>query len=284
MAINSYACFMGSITSRGTFAAMRILAGVKWLSRDGGSSTIRTHVTLLLAALGILLVAPIASAQSDPVPPRAAHLTPRPPTPAVSWNARVLAPVVAKAQPNHRAKAVMTVQPVAPLGGGPTILLVLSHRVINGQEWTKLLLPIRPNGTSGWVPSDYLRFRKNNVRIVVDVSERRTYVYRNNRLVLRERNAVGASRTPTPFGHFAIAEKVLGPPRGFLGPVIMPATGYSNVLNEYAGGNGRFALHGTSVPDSIGRRASNGCVRHYNAAILRISRLVAPGTPLLIRP
>lgn len=178
----------------------------------------------------------------------------------------------------------MTVQPVAPLGGGPTILLVLSHRVVNGQEWTKLLLPIRPNGTSGWVPSDYLRFRTNNVRIVVDVSDRRTYVYRNNRLVLRERNAVGAGRTPTPHGHFAIAEKVLGPPRGFLGPVIMPATGYSNVLNEYAGGNGRFALHGTSVPSSIGRRASNGCVRHHNAAVLRISRLVAPGTPLHIRP
>ncbi len=263
---------------------MRILAGVAWLSRSGGSRTIRSHVALLLVGLGILASAPVAMGQEEPLPPRAAHLTPKPPTPSLSWNARVLAPVVAKAQPNHRAKAVMTVQPVAPLGGGPTILLVLSHRVIDGQEWTKLLLPIRPNGTTGWVPSDYLRFRANRVRIMVDISERRTYVYRDNRLVLREKDAVGAVKTPTPVGHFAIAEKVLGPPKGFLGPVIMPTTGYSNVLNEYAGGNGRFALHGTSVPDSIGKRASNGCIRHYNDAIHRISRLVAPGTPLHIRP
>ncbi len=253
--------------------------------RSGASRMVRTSLALV-AALGLVATVPTAGAQTDdPAPPaRPPHLTPKPPTPSLSWNARVLAPVVAKAQPNHRAKAVMTVQPVAPLGGGPTILLVLSHRVIDGQEWTKLLLPIRPNGTTGWVPSDYLRFRANRVRIMVDISERRTYVYRDNRLVLREKDAVGAVKTPTPVGHFAIAEKVLGPPKGFLGPVIMPTTGYSNVLNEYAGGNGRFALHGTSVPDSIGKRASNGCIRHYNDAILRISRLVAPGTPVLIRP
>jgi len=58
-------------------------------------------------------------------------------------------------------------------------------------------------------------------------------VFRNNKLVLRTRNAVGKGSTPTPNGHFAIAEKVLGPYSGFLGPVIMPVTGYSNVLNEY---------------------------------------------------
>ncbi len=210
--------------------------------------------------------------------------TPRAPTPSLSWNARVLAPVVAKARPDHRAKAVMTVQPVAPLAGGPTILLVLSQRTVNGQEWTRLLLPIRPNGTSGWVPSDYLRFRKNTVRIVVDTGSLTTYVYRSNKLVITAKDAVGAVGTPTPHGHFAIAEKVLGPPKGFLGPVIMPTTGYSRVLNEYAGGNGRFALHGTSVPSSIGRRSSHGCIRHGNADILRISRLVSPGTPILIRP
>jgi len=102
--------------------------------------------------------------------------------------------------------------------------------------------------------------------------------------VLRTRNAVGKGSTPTPNGHFAIAEKVLGPYSGFLGPVIMPVTGYSNVLNEYQGGNGRFALHGTSLPGLIGTRASNGCIRHYNRAIIAISRITPIGTPVHIRP
>lgn len=263
---------------------MGILAGAARWSRITGSRTIGSFAAVLLLILGTVATAPIAVGQSPTAPVRPAHVTPKAPTPSLSWNARVIAPVVAKAKPDHRAKAVMTVQPFAPLTGGPTILLVLSHRTINGQEWTKLLLPRRPNGTAGWVPSDYLRFRKNRVRIVVDESSRTTYVFRDNRIILKERNAVGEAGTPTPVGHFAIAEKVLAPPRGFLGPVIMPTTGYSNVLNEYAGGNGRFALHGTSVPSSIGRRASHGCVRHTNAAILRISKYVAPGTPLLIRP
>lgn len=262
---------------------MRILAGPGHQGRFGRSRIAYVRIGLFLVALVVAFVA-AGSARGDDIPPRAAHLTPKPPTPKVSWSARVLAPVVAKTQPDHRSKAVMTIRPDAPLSGGPTILLVVSHKVVKGQEWTKLRLPIRPNGRTGWVPSDYLRFRKNNVRIVVDVSARTTYVYRNNRIVLRERNAVGAPKTPTPYGHYAIAEKVLAPPKGFLGPVVMATTGYSRVLNEYAGGNGRFALHGTSVPSSIGKRSSHGCIRHTNAGIRRISRLVAPGTPLLIRP
>ncbi len=239
----------------------------------------------LIVALTIVMAAMAGTARADdglddlpPLPPVAA------PTPSLSWNARVLAPVVAKARPDHRSKAVMTVQPIAPLGGGPTILLVLSQREVDGQAWTKLLLPRRPNGSAGWVPSDYLRFTRNRVRILIDQSERMTYVYRNNRVVLRTRNAIGEAKTPTPNGHYAIAEKILGPPAGFLGPVIMPVTGYSNVLNEYAGGNGRFALHGTSLPEKIGTRASHGCIRHQNRAILAISRIVPIGTPILIRP
>lgn len=237
---------------------------------------------VMVATAAVALVAGAATrAQAQdvvpPLPPIAA------PTPQLSWNARVLAPVVAKAEPDHRAKAVMTVQPVAPLGGGPTILLVLSQREVNGQAWTKLLLPRRPNGSAGWVPSDYLRFASNPVRILIDQSSRTTYVFRNGRIVLKTRNAVGEAVTPTPNGHFAIAEKVLGPYNGFLGPVIMPTTGYSNVLNEYAGGNGRFAMHGTSEPEKIGTRASHGCIRHYNRAILAISRLTPIGTPVLIR-
>jgi lipoprotein-anchoring transpeptidase ErfK/SrfK len=206
-----------------------------------------------------------------------------PPTKAVSWSARILAPVTARVQPSLKARKVAIVQPTAPLAGGPSILLVLDRRVVDNREWIKVLLPIRPNGSSGWIPADVARFRENPMRVVIDQSERRTYVYRAGKLVYATRNAVGKVVTPTPTGHFAIAEKVLLPPGGFLGPVVLAATGYSEVLNEYAGGNGRFALHGTSLPGLIGTRASNGCIRHRNDTIVKISRLIAPGTPLTIR-
>jgi lipoprotein-anchoring transpeptidase ErfK/SrfK len=206
------------------------------------------------------------------------------PTKKVSWSARVLAPTAVRSQPAHTSKAIGVLQPVAPIGGGPAILLVLERRVVNDQEWVRLLLPRRPNGTSGWVVSDVLRFRENPMRIVIDQSERRTYVYRKGVLALLVRNAIGTAATPTPIGRFAIAEKVLTPPSGFLGPVVLVTTGFSETLNEYAGGNGRFAMHGTSLPSLIGNRVSHGCIRHSNTSILRISRLVSAGTPVSIRP
>ena len=162
------------------------------------------------------------------------------------------------------------------------ILLVLEIRLAGETEWARLLLARRPNGRSGWVRSDVLRFRLNAMRIIIDQSERRTYVLRNGRTVLRVRNAVGTAATPTPMGRFAVAEKI-PVPNGFLGPMVLATTGFSEVLNEYAGGNGRFALHGTSLPGLIGTRASHGCVRHNNADIWRIATLVSPGTPILIR-
>ena len=173
-------------------------------------------------------------------------------------------------------------QTTAPLGSGPMILLVLETRMVGDTEWTRLLLARRPNGSSGWVKSDFLRFRLNPMRIIIDQSERRTYVLRNGRVVLRARDAVGKPSTPTPLGRFAVAEKI-SVPNGFLGPLVLPTTGFSEVLNEYAGGNGRFAMHGTSQPWLIGTRASHGCIRHTNADIKRIAALVSPGTPIIIR-
>jgi lipoprotein-anchoring transpeptidase ErfK/SrfK len=231
---------------------------------------------LALVTVGLMAV-PSAWAQTDPGTVAA-------PTKVLSWSARVLAPTAARTQPNRASKAVGVVQTTAPIGGGPMVLLVLERRVVGGREWVRLLLPRRPNGTSGWVLSDVLRFRRNPMRIVIDQSDRITSVYRSGVLVLRVRNAVGKPATPTPFGHFAIAEKILTPPNGFLGPVVMPTTGFSETLNEYEGGNGRFALHGTSLPDLIGTRASHGCIRHRNRDILRISRLVSVGTPVNIQP
>jgi hypothetical protein len=200
----------------------------------------------------------------------------------LAWNARVLAPVYARAEPNPRARKVMFVSPIAPYTHGPTILLVMDHRVIDGLAWTKLLLPKRPNGSTGWVRSDYLRFWKQTRRVVIDQSERMTYVFKDGKVIYRARNAVGTPSTPTPNGYFAVAEKAYLPSWGVLGPVVMVTTGYSEVLNEYAGGNGRFALHGTSQPWLIGTRASHGCIRHRNTAILALNKIVPIGTPVRI--
>jgi lipoprotein-anchoring transpeptidase ErfK/SrfK len=97
--------------------------------------------------------------------------------------------------------------------------------------------------------------------------------------------AVGRPGTETPLSRdFAIAEMIpTYDPGGFLGPIVFPITGYSERLYTFAGGNGRVGIHGTSLPGLIGTAVSNGCIRMHNRDILRLSRLVRPGTPLTIR-
>ena len=126
-----------------------------------------------------------------------------------------------------------------------------------------------------------LRLNSTPFRIVIDVSERRLTVFRANRPVVRARVAVGKPGTETPRNdHFAIAELIrTHTPGAFLGPIVMPITGYSEKLNEFAGGNGRVAIHGTSLPELIGTAASHGCIRMHNSDIVRVARIARPGDP-----
>lgn len=233
-------------------------------------------LTLAAAALALGL-APAAGAGA-PAPP------PKPPNGVQATTARLLAPVTARRAPRLTARRITVVQPVAPLAGGSTVLLVRSATRVNGRLWLKVLLPIRPNGTAGWIPADVARLQRNRLRIIIRQESRRLDLYRAGRRILRAPIAIGKAETPTPIGRFAIAERIpTHDAAGFLGPFVMPITGYSRVLNEYAGGNGRVAIHGTSQPWVIGTRASHGCIRLYNADITRLARVVTPGTQVEIR-
>jgi lipoprotein-anchoring transpeptidase ErfK/SrfK len=177
-------------------------------------------------------------------------------------------------------------RPIAPIGGGATVLSITATQVRDGRRWVQVLLPMRPNGTRGWVPADVLLLSAISTRIVIDTGDRRLSLYRRGRRVMRVPVAVGKPGTPTPHGRwFAIAERIeTNTPGAFLGPLVFPITGFSEKLNEFAGGDGRVAIHGTSLPQLIGTRASNGCIRMYNADVTRMATIIRRGTPVEIRP
>ena len=101
----------------------------------------------------------------------------------------------------------MVVQPIAPFAQGPTILLITRSVVNDGVRWVEVLLPMRPNGSRGWIPADVLSLSTTPVRIAIDISERRLTLLRAGRRVFTTTIAVGTPGTPTPTGRtFAIAE------------------------------------------------------------------------------
>lgn len=234
---------------------------------------------------GLIWVGAAAVATTPGTGPPAGPV-PAAPTSRLAWVARVVVPTVTAYAAPRRGSAVKKVlASSAPFFHGPTQLLVTRTTVVDGERWIEVLLPVRPNGSRGWIRADDTVMSTTTLRIVIDLSDHRLTLYRANRMVLRAGVVIGKSGTPTPRGpDFAIAEVIpTNTPGAFLGPIVMPLTGYSQTLNEFAGGNGRVAVHGTSDPSLIGTSASHGCVRMSNTNILRMARLVRAGTPVAIR-
>lgn len=179
------------------------------------------------------------------------------------------------------AETAFTTLPGTTILGTVTVLTVVEGPV---DGWARVMLPIRPNGSQGWIETDNLDLFVVSGRIVVDLSDRALTYYRGGEEVLTTTVAVGTDRNPTPTGHFFVTDNVtLADPGSPWGPHALGLSGRSDTITEYNGGDGIIGIHGTNRPDSIGRAASLGCVRLPNEVITAMHRLVAIGTPVEIR-
>ncbi|HEY5662143.1 MAG TPA: L,D-transpeptidase [Gaiellaceae bacterium] len=174
-------------------------------------------------------------------------------------------------------------------------LLVLRKRDANGTrraflvrstrgKWIHVYLPTRPNGSLGWIRSRAVEMYDNRYRVVVHLRAHRLQLWSNRRLLTTYPIATGTPSTPTPRGLFYIVE-LLQPdnPGGSYGPYSFGLSAHSNVLQTFAGGDGRVGLHGTNEPGLIGSSVSHGCIRLRNAAVRRLARILPLGTPVYVR-
>jgi hypothetical protein len=171
------------------------------------------------------------------------------------------------------------------VNGVPTVFSVVGEIVDSrcAARWYHVELPLRPNGTTGWVRARDVWVEKVQTKLLVDLSERRVFFYRNGRLVLHAPVAIGTRATPTPRGRYYVNQRLVpSNPRGPYGPGAIGISAFSNVLTGWAQG-GPVAIHGTNEPWLIGRAVSNGCIRVRNDVLRRLFRAVPAGTPVIIR-
>jgi lipoprotein-anchoring transpeptidase ErfK/SrfK len=152
------------------------------------------------------------------------------------------------------------------------------------RKWVRVYLPTRPNGSQGWVRRRAVREYTNGYRLVIRLRAHKLHLWRGTKLLAIYPVAVGAPHTPTPRGLFYITE-LLKPydPNGSYGPYSFGLSAHSNVLQTFAGGDGRVGLHGTNEPGLIGSSISHGCIRLRNAAVRRLARILPLGTPVYVR-
>lgn len=225
--------------------------------------------------------------QADPSFPGA------PPTGAIPGSAG--GPAVGVMGTSLAADAIKPSVPIfsAPGGGkelrslqNPTregVKLVLGVLEQQG-DWLKVILPMRPNGTTGWVRTSDVKVRTVASHIIVDLSDFRLRLFQGQQMLMETPVGVGKPNSPTPLGRFYVDISVpLNPATGAYGAYMLSVAGFSEVLTNFGGGVGQIAIHGTTKVDTVGIRSSNGCLRLTNADVLKLKELAPTGTPVLVQ-
>lgn len=175
----------------------------------------------------------------------------------------------------------MLTMPWTTILGTVTVLTVVGEP---NDGWAEVMLPVRPNGTTGWVRTDDVQLYLVQGKVVVDLSDRQLSYLVDGEEVLTTTVAIGTERNPTPTGSFFVTDSVtLANPDSPWGPHALGLSARSDTITEFNGGDGIIGIHGTNRPSTIGAAASLGCVRLPNDVITALHEMVPIGTPVEIR-
>jgi lipoprotein-anchoring transpeptidase ErfK/SrfK len=189
--------------------------------------------------------------------------------------------VPARRSPDPSAPVIKVMHYFRPDYRVQEILAVARRMGSDGLPWYRISIPMRPNGTYGWIPASSVSLSPTRNRIVITVNARTIDVYRGGKHMLHAAVAVGAPGMETPLGHFYVAARFVPYHDPFLGVFAVETSAYSR-LTEWPGG-GVVGIHGTNEPQLIGQAVSHGCVRVANATAAALRRLAPLGTPIWIR-
>jgi L,D-transpeptidase ErfK/SrfK len=129
----------------------------------------------------------------------------------------------------------------------------------------------------------------SGTRLVVKLSDRHVYLYKDNKVVNQYPLAVGQEGWPTPTGTYAILDKEQNPT--FIHPItgVEDPPGPNNPLGKawigfWSDGSTEIGFHGTNQEELIGQAVSHGCLRMRNEDIQDLYDQVDVGTPVLVEP
>jgi lipoprotein-anchoring transpeptidase ErfK/SrfK len=151
----------------------------------------------------------------------------------------------------------------------------------DGEPWYRISIPMRPNGTFGWIPAKTVKLSPTHSQIVINLNRRTIDIYRFGKHKWHGKVAIGAPGRETPVGHYFVASRFVPYHDTFLGVFAEETSAYSK-LTEWPGG-GVVGIHGTSLPQLLGQAVSHGCVRVSNTTARHLKSLAPLGTPILIK-
>ena len=249
----------------------------------------------VIAALAALVVISGCTSAEDPTPSPSAPVTTPSDVPTISASADPNASQYTSTIAHVKGDSI----DVSDTPGGPTTMTVKAEDVLTVPDETPLVLltktvqadgvevylPVRPNGTTGWVNPADVDLYATDYQLDVHHADHTMTVSQAGIVLATYPIATGADDMPTPGGTYFLRELLAPPnPEGVYGPYAYGLSGYSPVLDNFNGGDAVIGIHGTDDPSSIGKDVSHGCIRMNNADITElVEKWQLPlGTPVYI--
>lgn len=159
--------------------------------------------------------------------------------------------------------------------GAPLVMLVKEDL----GDWLEVYVPMRPNGSTGFVPRSDVDLRTHRFHITVTLAEFTIEVAEGDEVLLATQVGVARENAPTPGGLYYTTELLAPPnPDGAYGPYAYGLSGFSDTYQTFNEGPGQLGIHGTNQPEAIGTAVSSGCIRLRNEDITIMAEQI--GLPL----
>jgi len=151
------------------------------------------------------------------------------------------------------------------------------------------LRPIEKPGSSLTLKKTSSVNPTHKTRLLIDLSQRRVYLYRDDKEKQSYPIAIGKPGWETPTGSFKVMQMTRDPYwRHPLTREVVPP-GKDNPLGKrwigfWTDGKDAIGFHGTNEENLIGQAVSHGCVRMHNKDAIALFDQVSVGTPVIVQP
>ncbi|NKQ55273.1 L,D-transpeptidase [Amycolatopsis sp. K13G38] len=165
-------------------------------------------------------------------------------------------------------------QPIAKLPtiqmGSPTWVPIVAQQ----NDWAQILLPTRPNASSGWVhlTDGAAETADNDYAVHVDRASFKLEILQGGKSIGQWTIGTGKAQHPTPAGRAYIIASI-EETKNTYSPIVLPLSYHSDSLETFGGGPGTVGLHTWPDNSFVGKANSDGCIRVTKDALDQLVKL-----------
>jgi len=154
--------------------------------------------------------------------------------------------------------------------GSPTWVPVVAQQ----DDWAQILLPTRPNASSGWVhvTDGAAETAQNDYAVHVDRASFTLEILQAGKQVGKWTIGTGKEQHPTPAGRAYIIASI-EETKNTYSPIVLPLSYHSDSLETFGGGPGTVGLHTWPDTSFVGKANSDGCIRVTEDALDQLVKL-----------